>query len=74
MPKTPLATAAAPAHGPVRTAYEAELLAQEPDPERAYFERILPHKLQLSADYAAQASLWTDLRLMARTALLLLGR
>ncbi len=54
--------------------HEAELLAQEPDPERAYFERILPHKLQLSADYAAQASLWTDLRLMARTALLLLGR
>lgn len=61
---------------PASLAYrnEAELLAQEPDPERAYFERILPHKLQLSADYAAQASLWTDLRLMARTALLLLGR
>lgn len=61
---------------PASLAYrnEAELLAQESDPERAYFERILPHKLQLSADYAAQASLWTDLRLMARTALLLLGR
>lgn len=61
---------------PASLAYrnESELLAQEPDPERAYFERILPHKLQLSADYAAQASLWTDLRLMARTALLLLGR
>lgn len=61
---------------PASLAYrnEAELLAQEPDPERAYFERILPHKLQLSADYAARASLWTDLRLMARTALLLLGR
>jgi len=61
---------------PASLAYrnESELLALEPDPERAYLERILPHKLQLSADYAAQASLWTDLRLMARTALLLLGR
>jgi lipopolysaccharide/colanic/teichoic acid biosynthesis glycosyltransferase len=61
---------------PASLAYrnESELLAREPDPERAYFDRILPHKLQLSADYAAQASLWTDLRLMARTALLLLGR
>ena len=61
---------------PASLAYrnESELLAREPDPERAYFERILPHKLQLSADYAAQASVWTDLRLMARTALLLLGR
>ena len=53
---------------------EAELLAQEPDPERAYRERILPAKLQLSADYADSATLWTDLRLIWRTAGLLLGR
>jgi lipopolysaccharide/colanic/teichoic acid biosynthesis glycosyltransferase len=53
---------------------EAELLAQAPDPERAYRERILPAKLKLSADYADRATLWTDLRLIARTALLLLGR
>jgi lipopolysaccharide/colanic/teichoic acid biosynthesis glycosyltransferase len=53
---------------------EAELLAQAADPERAYRERILPAKLKLSADYADRATLWTDLRLIARTALLLLGR
>lgn len=61
---------------PASLAYrdESNLLAQEPDPERAYLERILPHKLQLSADYANRATFMTDLRLLARTALLLLGR
>ena len=54
--------------------HEAELLAAAADPEREYLERILPAKLQLSADYLRRASLWTDLRLLARTALLLLGR
>ncbi|WP_374660438.1 sugar transferase [Inhella sp.] len=53
---------------------EAELLAAASDPEREYLERILPAKLQLSADYVRQASLWTDLKLVARTALLLVGR
>ena len=53
---------------------EAELLAKEADPERAYRERILPAKLQIAADYADRATLWTDLRLIGRTALLLLGR
>lgn len=53
---------------------EAELLAKAADPEREYVEHILPAKLQLSADYVRQASLWTDLRLIGRTALLLFGR
>jgi lipopolysaccharide/colanic/teichoic acid biosynthesis glycosyltransferase len=53
---------------------EAELLAAAADPEREYLENILPAKLRLSADYAAQATLWTDVRLLARTALLLVGR
>ncbi len=53
---------------------EAELLAASSDPEREYLERILPAKLQISADYVRRASLWTDLQLVARTALLLLGR
>lgn len=47
--------------------HEAELLATAPDPERAYIETVLPAKLQLSADYAAQATLLTDLRVIART-------
>jgi lipopolysaccharide/colanic/teichoic acid biosynthesis glycosyltransferase len=53
---------------------EAELLAAAADPEREYLERILPAKLQLSARYASSATLASDLRLIARTALLLLGR
>jgi lipopolysaccharide/colanic/teichoic acid biosynthesis glycosyltransferase len=53
---------------------EAERLAQSADPEMAYVREILPAKLRLSAEYAARASLWTDLRLIARTALLLVGR
>lgn len=53
---------------------EAQLLAAAADPEREYLERILPAKLRISADYARQATLLSDLRLIARTALLLLGR
>ena len=52
----------------------AELVAASSDSEREYLERILPAKLQVSADYVRRASLWTDLQLVARTALLLLGR
>lgn len=53
---------------------EAALLAAAADPEREYLERILPAKLQLSADYARRATVLTDLRLIARTAWLLIGR
>jgi lipopolysaccharide/colanic/teichoic acid biosynthesis glycosyltransferase len=47
--------------------HEAELLAAAADPEREYREVILPAKLKLSADYAATASLATDLRLIFAT-------
>jgi lipopolysaccharide/colanic/teichoic acid biosynthesis glycosyltransferase len=47
--------------------HEAELLAVAADPEREYREVILPAKLRLSADYAAHASLASDLKLIART-------
>lgn len=47
--------------------HEAELLAAASDPEREYREVILPAKLRLSADYAARASLGTDLRLIFAT-------
>lgn len=53
---------------------EAERLAAATDPEREYLENILPAKLRLSAEYAARATLASDLRLMLRTALLLIGR
>jgi len=54
--------------------HEAELLAATSDPEREYREVVLPAKLRLSADYAARASLGSDLRLIARTLLRVLGR
>lgn len=54
--------------------HEAELLAAASDPEREYREVVLPAKLRLSADYAARASLRSDLRLIARTLLRVLGR
>lgn len=61
---------------PASLAYidEGALLAQAADPEREYVERILPLKLQSAADYAASASLRTDLGVLWRTAGVLLGR
>ena len=51
---------------------EATLLARAADPEREYVEVILPRKLQAAADYAARATLWTDVKVLARTAAVLL--
>ena len=53
---------------------EAELLAGAADPERAYIERILPAKLALQADYAARATLWSDLVVLGRTLRVLVSR
>lgn len=47
--------------------HEAELLAAAADPEHEYREVVLPAKLRLSANYAARASLATDLKLILRT-------
>jgi len=47
--------------------HEAELLAAASDPEREYREVVLPAKLRLSADYAARATLATDLQLILAT-------
>ncbi len=51
---------------------EASLLAAAPDPEREYIDVILPRKLQIAADYAARATMWTDLKVLAATAARLL--
>lgn len=53
---------------------EGELLAAAADPEREYIEHILPRKLAAAADYAARASLWTDLLVILRTLRLLVAR
>lgn len=46
---------------------ESELLARASDPERAYVEEVLPHKLRYAEQYVDSASLWLDVRLMWRT-------
>ena len=51
---------------------EAALLARAADPEREYIEVILPAKLQCAADYAARASLRTDMVVLWQTLRLLL--
>jgi len=52
---------------------ESALLARAADPEREYIERVLPAKLQHSADYAEQASLRSDIAILWRTARRLLA-
>lgn len=53
---------------------EAALLAGSADPEHDYVERILPAKLRLQADYAARATLRSDIVVLACTLAALLGR
>ncbi len=52
---------------------EAAVLAAAADPEREYIERILPAKLQAAAAYAERATLGSDLRVLGRTLVVLLG-
>ncbi|MCR6651809.1 MAG: sugar transferase [Cellvibrionaceae bacterium] len=52
---------------------ENDLLARASDPEREYVEVILPKKLHLAADYVEKASFWTDIRLIAQTARILVS-
>ena len=53
---------------------ESQLLARAADPEREYVEVILPAKLREAADYARHATLASDLRILWRSAAMLLGR
>ncbi len=53
---------------------ESEQLARAADPEHEYVHVVLPRKLALAQAYVEQASLATDLRLIARTLAVLWGR
>lgn len=46
---------------------ESAVLARAADPERAYIEEVMPHKLALAASYVDQASVWMDIKLIFRT-------
>lgn len=54
--------------------HEAEQLAAADDPEREYIEVILPAKLACAAGYAARATLWGDLQVIAASLRVLLTR
>lgn len=53
---------------------ESRVLARAADPEQAYIHEILPHKLALAARYVDEASVWTDVRLIARTIAVIVRR
>jgi lipopolysaccharide/colanic/teichoic acid biosynthesis glycosyltransferase len=46
---------------------ESTLLARAADPEREYIEVLMPRKLRMAAAYVDQASVVTDLRIIALT-------
>jgi len=53
---------------------ENDLLAKEPDPEKAYIEQIMPKKLAMNLEYLGRASFVSDLGLICRTVLGILVR
>jgi lipopolysaccharide/colanic/teichoic acid biosynthesis glycosyltransferase len=53
---------------------ESDELAQAADPERHYVEVVMPRKLQTAAAYAQNATLLTDLTVIAKTLWLLARR
>jgi lipopolysaccharide/colanic/teichoic acid biosynthesis glycosyltransferase len=54
---------------PAALAYRAEeaLLAAAADPERVYIERIMPDKARISLEYAARATVRSDIGVLAGT-------
>ena len=46
---------------------EAELMAQQADPEGYYVNVQIPLKIKLAKEYIAQQSLLSDLKLIVRT-------
>lgn len=53
--------------GSIRFRDEEQLLAQAPDPERAYIETIMPEKIRLNLEYAARATFWRDIGVIFAT-------
>jgi lipopolysaccharide/colanic/teichoic acid biosynthesis glycosyltransferase len=51
---------------------EEELLAGSDNPEKLYEEKILPQKLDLYENYVADKKFWSDVRILLKTAGLLL--
>jgi lipopolysaccharide/colanic/teichoic acid biosynthesis glycosyltransferase len=52
---------------------ENELLAKSADPEKSYIEEIMPAKLTLNMKYIEEKSLATDLKIIFKTVLKIIG-
>ena len=48
---------------------ESEILAKAADPEKAYVNEIMPHKLELNKKYIREKSFFTDLKIILQTLL-----
>lgn len=53
---------------------ESELLAASSDPGRTYVEEVMPEKIRINLEYAAQANAWADVRVILLTLGLWPGR
>lgn len=52
---------------------ESELLAGSPDPELTYVKTIMPDKIRINLEYAKHATLWSDIRVLIRTLMVIPG-
>lgn len=52
---------------------EGAILAGSPDPEKTYLEKIRPEKIRLQLKYVQEHSLFTDLTIIIRTLLKIIG-
>ena len=47
---------------------ENDVLAKYPNPEQAYIDIVMPHKLKINLEYINNRSFWMDLKIIALTA------
>ena len=51
----------------IRFHNEGEILRGSADPDKTYYEKIHPEKVQLSLDYIQNQSIWGDIKIIVRT-------
>jgi lipopolysaccharide/colanic/teichoic acid biosynthesis glycosyltransferase len=52
---------------------EQAVLAKAEDPEKAYLEEVMPHKLKMYRQYVKDQNLWLDIRIILATLLKMVG-
>ena len=52
---------------------EQAVLAKADDPEKAYLEEVMPHKLKMYGQYVKDQSFWLDIRIVFATLLKMVG-